>query len=75
MQCFCQNGRRPTIGTTNFKGILHHSYFLCKEAKNFKNLMFCEDYHKLIQTQFLIQSPLGMQSGVHVEKPIAGAWQ
>jgi hypothetical protein len=33
------NGRHPKIGTTNFGGILPQRS--CKEAKNFKNLVFC----------------------------------
>jgi hypothetical protein len=57
---FCQNGRHQKIGITNSGGILHHSARVRKQ-KTLKILCFVicvEDYHKLTQIQFLIQSPL-----------------
>jgi hypothetical protein len=61
---FCERERRPKIKTTNFGGILHHN---ARTSKNFKILWFVicvENYHKLIQTHFLIQSPLGNLTSV-----------
>jgi hypothetical protein len=58
-QRFCQHGCHPKIGISNIGGILHHSAHVRKQ-KIIKILCFvicAEDYHKLIQTQFLIQSP------------------
>ena len=58
--------RHPKIGTTNFGGILHQSACVRKQ-KTLKILCFVicvEDYHRLIQTQFLIQSPLGNLTSV-----------
>jgi hypothetical protein len=58
-QRFCQHERHPKIGRTNFGGILHHGA-RARKQKTLKILCFVvcvEDYHKLTQTQFLIQSP------------------
>jgi hypothetical protein len=57
---FCQHGRHLKIGITNFGSVLHHSA-RARNQKTLKILCFvicAEDYHRLTQTQFLIQSPL-----------------
>jgi hypothetical protein len=51
-------GPHPKIGISNFGGVLHHSARIRKQ-KTLQILcfvIFVEDYHKLTQTQFLIQS-------------------
>jgi hypothetical protein len=72
---FCQHGRHPKIGRTNVGAILHHSAHVTKQ-KTLKILsVFCvicvEDYYKLTQTQFLIQSPLGNLTS-HMQKRETG---
>ena len=58
---FCQHERHAKIGITNFGAILHHSARVRKQEtlKIFCHTVCVEDYLKLTQTQFLIQSPLG----------------
>jgi hypothetical protein len=56
---FCQ--RHPKIGIANFGGIFHHNA-RARKQKTLKtlclNFVICvEEYGKLTQTQFLIQSP------------------
>jgi hypothetical protein len=57
----------PKIGMTNFGGIFHRSACVRKKKALLKILCFAicvEDYDKLIQTQILIQSPLGNLTSV-----------
>jgi hypothetical protein len=68
---FWQHERHPKIGTTNFGCISHHSARVRKQ-KTLKILCFVlyvEDYHKLTQTQFLIQSPLDNLASVLTSFP------
>jgi hypothetical protein len=63
---FCQHGCHPKIAVTNFGRILHHITRVRKQ-NTLKILYFVrcvEDYRKLTQTQFLIQSLLGNLTSV-----------
>jgi hypothetical protein len=74
-----QHGRHPKIGRTNSGGILHHSArdrLRLRKQKTLKILgfvLYVEDSHKLIKTQFSIQSPSNLvrPTDVRVDTNIA----